>query len=131
MNRFSLRFLPVSLVFAVLTAPPVVQAQSGDDLFELKKNFEIFGALYEQIIVSYVDDVRPGPFMKAGMDAMMSRLDPYTRYYDQAENLDMDLLRQGTLGDIGLNIGLHMGRLTVLTPDHRISLVEGVGLCVQ
>ncbi len=89
-----------------------------DDLFELRKNFEIFGALYEEIAINYVDDVRPQPFMRAGIDAMLTQLDPYTQYYDEADMVDMQLMQRRKIGTVGLNVGLRGGRLTVLAPEN-------------
>lgn len=94
-----------------------VTFSSDDDLFELKKNFEVFGALYEEIVMNYVDHVRPQPFMKTAIDAMLGELDPYTRYYDQADNIDMAQMRRGPQATVGLNIGMNSGRLTVLAPE--------------
>lgn len=89
-----------------------------DDLFELRKNFEIFGALYEEIALYYVDDVRPQPFMRSGIDAMLAQLDPYTQYLDEADMVDLQLMQQRKLGVVGLNIGTFGGRLTVLAPEN-------------
>jgi len=88
-----------------------------DDLFELRKNFEIFGAVYEEIAVGYVNDVRPTPFMRAGIEAMLSQLDPYTQFYDEADVLDARLLLQRNLGGVGLSIGIRGGRLSVVAPE--------------
>jgi len=91
--------------------------RSDDDLFELRKNFEIFGAVYEEIALGYVNDVRPAPFMRAGIEAMLSQLDPYTQYYDQADMVNSRLQQQRNLGSVGLTIGRRGGRLAVLAPD--------------
>jgi len=112
------------LILSAVTGGWLAVHQDDDDLFELKKNFEIFGALYQEIIINYVDDVRAGPFMRSGIDAMMSRLDPYTRYYDQAVNVDLDLIRRGPLGDVGVNIGMRMGRMTVLAAESETRAYE-------
>ena len=95
MKRTHLFMVGTVVLITAVTGGWMFSQRADDDLFELKKNFEIFGALYQEIVVNYVDDIRPGPFMTAGVDAMMSRLDPYSRYYDQAVNADMDLLRRG------------------------------------
>ena len=92
-------------------------ALADDDLFELRKNFEIFGAMYEEIVMGYVDRVRPQPFMKTGVDAMLAELDPYTRFYDQADNMDIAQMRRGPEATVGLNIGMQSGQLTVLAPE--------------
>jgi len=95
-----------------------------DDLFELRKNFEIFGALYEEIALYYVDDVRPQPFMRAGIDAMLAELDPYTQYLDEADMADMQLMQQRKVGAVGLNMAVLGGKLTVLAPEDNASAYQ-------
>lgn len=117
MKRFfasSSRFIGGSVLVITLVAATFLR----DDLFELRKNFEIFGALYEEIAINYVDDVQPQPFMRAGIDAMLSQLDPYTHYYDEADMVDMQLMQRRKIGTVGLNVGLRGGRLTVLAPEN-------------
>ena len=127
MKRVHIIIIGAALLVSAVTGGWMASQRADDDLFELKKNFEIFGALYQEIVINYVDDVRPGPFMTAGVDAMMSRLDPYSIYYDQAVNVDMDLLRRGPLGDVGINIGMRNGQITVLSPEAETSAyIQGV-----
>lgn len=117
MKRFfasSSQFIVGSVLVFTLVAATFLR----DDLFELRKNFEIFGALYEEIAINYVDEVRPQPFMRAGIDAMLSQLDPYTHYFDEADMVDMQLMQRRKIGTVGLNIGLRGGRLTVLAPEN-------------
>ena len=104
--------IPAVLSLLVLSA-----FRQDDDLFELRKNFEIFGAVYEEIAAGYVNDVRPAPFMRAGIEAMLSQLDPYTRYFDEADVSDSRLLQQRNLGGVGLTIGWRGGRIAVLAPE--------------
>jgi len=102
---------------ALLILLAIVAFRSDDDLFELRKNFEIFGAVYEEIALGYVNDVRPAPFMRAGIEGMLAQLDPYTQYYDQADMVDSRLQQQRDLGGVGLTIGRKGGRLAVLAPE--------------
>lgn len=88
-----------------------------DDLFELRKNFEIFGSVYEHLVTGYVDEIRPQPFMRAGIEAMLRELDPYTVYYDQADLANMEIQQQSSSGTVGLTIGEYAGRLTVREPE--------------
>ena len=92
--------------------------RTQDDLFELRKNFEIFGALYEEIAINYVDDVRPQPFLRSGIDAMLAQLDPYTHFYDEADMVDMQLMQRRKVGTVGLNVGQRGNMLTVLAPEN-------------
>ena len=121
--RWPWRLVAPLIALAVVAGVGFYQ-QQDDDLFELRKNFEIFGALYEQIILGYVDDVRPQPFMRAGVEAMLNELDPYTQYYDEADMTRMRLLQENSEGGVGMTIGQRGGRIVVLAPDDRTSAYE-------
>ncbi|MEM1269906.1 MAG: S41 family peptidase [Bacteroidota bacterium] len=87
----------------------------ADDLFfAIKKNLTIFGALYEELAVGYVDDVDPEQMMRAGIDSMMETLDPYTVFIDEADNVEIDIMTSGRYGGVGINvIQREDGRLVV------------------
>ncbi len=90
-----------------------------DDFFALRKNFQIFGALYEEVVSEYVDDVDSERLMRTGIDAMLQRLDPYTAFLDEADHAELDILSRGRYFGIGLTMGHRDGRLVV------ISTIEG------
>lgn len=56
-----------------------------DDLFQVSKNVDIFGAVYKNLNLNYVDEVNPSEMMKNGIDAMVDGLDPYTEYIPESE----------------------------------------------
>ncbi|MEQ9104624.1 MAG: S41 family peptidase [Rhodothermales bacterium] len=114
MRRPSVRILAPAVVAAALV---LMAVRSGDDdLFELRRNFEIFGSVYEQLVLGYVDDIRPQPFMRAGIEAMLAELDPYTVFYDEADLADSRVQMQQSTGTVGLTLGERAGRLTVFEP---------------
>jgi carboxyl-terminal processing protease len=88
----------------------------NDDFFALRKNFQIFGALYEELVAEYVDPVDVERLMRSGIDAMLDRLDPYTAFLDEADHADLDILTRGRYGGVGLTMGLRDGRVTVISP---------------
>jgi len=87
-----------------------------DDFFELRKNFQIFGAAYEELVTGYVEPLDPQHLMQTGMDAMLSELDPYTTFIDEADNADLNIITRGRYGGVGLNVGKRGGKITVLSP---------------
>ena len=87
-----------------------------DDFFALRKNFQIFGAVYEELIGGYVDPLDPDKLMRSGIDAMLEDLDPYTNFIDEADNTDLDIITRGRYGGVGLNIGVRNGKITVISP---------------
>lgn len=87
-----------------------------DDFFELRKNFRIFGAVYEELVTGYVKPVDPKHLMRVGVDAMLSELDPYTTFLDEADNANIDIITKGRYGGVGLDVGERGGQITVVAP---------------
>ena len=87
-----------------------------DDLFELRKNFRIFGAVYEELVTGYVQPVDPEHLMRTGVEAMLGELDPYTTFLDEAENADINMITEGRYGGVGLDVGRRAGKITVVAP---------------
>ncbi len=87
-----------------------------DEFFALRKNFQIFGALYEELVSDYVDPLDPEKLLRSGIDAMLDDLDPYTVFFDEADNSDIDIITRGRYGGVGLNVGERDGRITVTSP---------------
>jgi carboxyl-terminal processing protease len=88
----------------------------SDDFFALRKNFQIFGALYEELVAEYVDPVDIERLMRSGIDAMLDRLDPYTTFLDEADHADLDIMTRGRYGGVGLTMGVRDNRITVIAP---------------
>jgi carboxyl-terminal processing protease len=91
-------------------------APGDDDFFAVRKNFTIFGRLYEELAMGYVEDVDPELLMRTGIDAMLGTLDPYTVFLDEADNEDMDILMHGRYGGVGLGVDRRGGKLVVVAP---------------
>lgn len=87
-----------------------------DDFFALRKNFEIFGAAYEELVTGYVEPLDAEHLMRTGLDAMLNELDPYTTFIDEADNADLSIITRGQYGGVGLNVGRRGGKITVISP---------------
>ncbi len=92
-----------------------------DDFYAMRKNFELFGSVYEELVGTYMTRIDPERFMRTGMTAMLGTLDPWTDFLDEADNVQIDLRGRRLLGDVGLNLGRRDGRITVLLPDESAS----------
>ena len=78
--------------------------KDDDHLFEISKNMEIFGTLFQQLNKLYVDEPKPGELMKTGIDAMLASLDPYTNYISAEEIEDYRYQTSGEYGGIGAQV---------------------------
>ncbi len=85
-----------------------------DDFFAIKKNFTIFGKIYEELSTGYVDDLDAEQLMRTGIDAMLQTLDPYTVFIDEADNEDIEIITRGRYGGVGVSVGQRGGRTVVL-----------------
>lgn len=90
----------ISLVTLVLACLATGYGQN-DRAFEIAKNLEVFGNVYKNIHLNYVDDVDPGKAIKTAIDAMLASLDPYTNYYPESDMEDVKLQLLGQYGGVG------------------------------
>lgn len=89
-------------------------SQDSDIYFEISKSIDIFGKVYKEITLNYVDDVNPENFMISGIKGMLSSLDPYTNYIDETMKKDFDVVTTGKYGGIGTSVGLRNNKITIL-----------------
>lgn len=87
------------LVVLFLQFQVTVKAQS--DGFEVIKNLELIDLIYQNLEKYYVDNPRTGAISKAGIDAMLAELDPYTVFYHEANIEDYRMMTTGQYGGIG------------------------------
>ena len=111
---------------------------SSDDLYS---NIRIFDKTAVTITSNYVENIDEDALIKAGIDGMTSKLDPYSRYLTGG---DYDYLRQETDGEfngIGVSLGAHHDTLTVesvlpdtpgdkhgIKPGDRLISIDGVDI---
>ncbi|HUI64723.1 MAG TPA: S41 family peptidase [Bacteroidota bacterium] len=110
------RTLVLGLSLLVLAAGGGFMLLPDTDLYlRINKGIDVFGRVYKEIATNYVDEIDPEKFMQAGIDGMLSTLDPYTVYIDREEGDEVDLLTNGKYGGIGVTIGVRDGFLKIIT----------------
>ncbi|MBI4427584.1 MAG: S41 family peptidase [Ignavibacteriales bacterium] len=97
----------------------------GDLFLKINRGIDVFGKVYKEITVNYVDLVDPERFIRAGIDGMLKTLDPYTVYIGEKEGDEIDLVTNGKYGGIGVTIGSRDGLITI------INLIEGFSAAKQ
>lgn len=103
---------------AVLLLSGFVQSDN-DVYFKMSKSIDIFGKVYKEINLNYVDNVDPEEFMLSGIKGMLHSLDPYTMYIDENLQKDVDLMTIGRYGGIGATVGLRNDEVII------VDLLEG------
>jgi carboxyl-terminal processing protease len=86
----------------------------GDYFFKMNKSIDIFGKVYKEVILNYVDRVDPEKFMRAGIKGMLDALDPYTVFIDEKHSNDVDMLTTGKYGGIGISISKFDDEITIV-----------------
>ena len=86
----------------------------NDDIYDkINKNLDEFGNVYKEVALNYVDELDMDKFVKAGIDGMLSTLDPYTVFYDEDSRDQIDLITTGKYGGIGITVELRDSVLKV------------------
>jgi carboxyl-terminal processing protease len=116
-RRFATGLLVIAVVVAAFSAGFILT--DTDYFFKINKSIDIFGRVYREITLNYVDQVDPEKFMEAGIDGLLGALDPYTNYIGEQEADEVELITVGKYGGIGVTIGMRDGYITI------ISLMEG------
>jgi carboxyl-terminal processing protease len=109
--------IPSTILFLFWTlffATPI-RAQSNG--FEVIKNLELIDLIYMNLEKYYVDEPRTGAISKAGIDAMLAELDPYTVFYHEANIEDYRMMTTGQYGGIGALIR-KMGDFVVVSEPY-------------
>lgn len=84
------------------------------DYYEISKNLDIFGKIYKEIHLQYVDEPDPEQLIRVGIDAMLASLDPYTEFISEEEYDQVEYLNTGQYAGIGVQIA-RQGQKIVVT----------------
>ena len=89
----------IAILALLVALAAAASAQSKS--FQLGKWTEIQSAVLKELNRSYVDSLPVDRIERAGMDAMLANLDPYTIYIPKEENEDLQMMINKTYGGIG------------------------------
>ncbi|MBM4162437.1 MAG: S41 family peptidase [Ignavibacteria bacterium] len=99
--------------------------RTGQDLLlKIKHGIEVFGKVYQEVALNYVDEIDPEAFIHAGIDGMLKTLDPYTVYLGERETDEIDLVTSGKYAGVGITVGLRDGVVTVINPIEGFSAAK-------
>ena len=121
--------IQVFLVMAVamaFSASYSLYAQSQS--FRLGQWAEIHNSILKELNRSYVDSLPVDRIMRAGVDAMLEELDPYTVYVPEEENEDLQMMLSKTYGGIGAIIHKKKEENVVINEPYAGSPAQKYGL---
>ena len=93
-----------SILLTLLTAMAFTSAMAqteSDHNFEVKKNLDVFNAIYKNLDMIYVDTLDATEVIGTGIKSMLRSLDPYTEYYPEENMKDLKEIYTGKFAGIG------------------------------
>jgi len=110
MKKFKENFAkiyPMTLLIAMGLFLGVTSTGRDDDIYEkINRNMDLFGQVYKEIALNYVDEIDADKFITAGIQGMLATLDPYTNYIDERSRDQIDLITTGKYGGVGITVGV-------------------------
>ena len=108
-----------------------LESRSTDYYSEVRRNILLFGEIYKEVTNRYVEEIDPEKFMRAGIQGMLDRLDPYTTYLEDDARDDVEIMTRGKYYGVGMRIQQRNGWATVSeqpfpnSPAFRAGIREG------
>lgn len=115
-DKKSTRRILITTLTTVAIAVIFASFQNKDYNFLKSKNMEIFNSIYNELEMLYVDSIDPDKAFNNAIDGMLSQLDPYTTYYSEEDNEELELMTKGTYGGIGSVIVKHGDYVAIAEP---------------
>ena len=127
MKRFKIIHILIlsGIIIAGTISLGFLKSESND--FKLAKNLDIYFSLFRELNAFYVDGIDPDKLVKTSIDQMLRTLDPYTVYYSEADQGDLQFLTTGKYGGIGSLIR-KTGDYVTLTQIYRGFPADKAGL---
>lgn len=98
---FKMRWMAVVLFVAASVGMFLGFESSDDRKFQIAKNLDIFNSIVKELDLFYVDTIHPEKTIREGIDAMLYSLDPYTKYYPEDDQSELEQMIKGSYGGIG------------------------------
>ncbi len=119
--------ITISMAAAMFfAASQAVCAQSQG--FRLGQWAEIQNSIVRELNKSYVDSLPIDRIMRAGVNAMLEELDPYTVYIPEQENEDLQMMLSKTYGGIGAIIHKKKDENVIINEPYAGSPAQKYGL---
>lgn len=119
----------IRLLFTLSLLTLSLLASGQGKYFDISKNLEIFANAYRELNHSYVDELDPNKVMRAGLDAMLADLDPYTNYISETDIEGYRIQTDGAYNGLGAE-GKQIGDYVTITEIYEKSPAHKAGLKV-
>jgi len=88
-------------MLGVMVLGCVAFSQSDSHSFKLAKNMDVFNSIIKELDQNYVDTIDGDKTIREGIDAMLYSLDPYTVYYPEDDQTELEQMVSNSYGGIG------------------------------
>lgn len=76
--------------------------KSGDSRsFKVAKNLDIFNSIVKELDMFYVDTIDADKTIRTGIESMLYSLDPYTEYFPEDDQTELEQMLKNSYGGIG------------------------------
>ena len=116
----------ITALFLMLALSVTALAQSQN--FTLGQSLEIQNSILRNLTRSYVDSLDYDKMMKAGIDAMLGYIDPYTMYFPEEEDESVQMMTTGMYGGVGAVIRKRVGGGVIINEPYPNSPIVKAGL---
>ena len=127
-NNKPMKKITIVLTMAFAMSLSALSAHAQSHSFNLAKWTEIQNSIMKELNRSYVDSLPLDRIMRAGVDAMLEELDPYTVYIPEEENEDLQMLISKTYGGIGAIIHKKKDENVIINEPYEGSPAQKYGL---
>lgn len=121
-------FILISIMAIAMSFCVSQQVAAQSQGFKLGQWAEIQNSIIKELNRSYVDSLPVDRIMRAGVDAMLEELDPYTVYIPEEENEDLQMMLSKTYGGIGAIIHKKKDENVIINEPYAGSPAEKYGL---
>lgn len=113
LKKLFLLFLTISIISSAAGANNMPKDGDDDIYTVINRDMDVFGKLYKEVMLNYVDEIDGDKFMKAGIEGMLGTLDPYTNFLDESRKDEVDLITTGKYGGVGITVGMKDSMITI------------------
>ncbi len=89
------------------------QKEKQDPYYQAMKNIKLFGQIYQEINDRYIEEVDAEKFIRAGINGMLDRLDPYSVFLEEDGKDELEIITRGKYYGVGMRIQIRNGWATV------------------
>ena len=128
MKHIAKKLIATAVTAAALLFGTNISSEAQSRGFKLGQWTEIHNSVVRQLSQVYVDSLDVDRIMKAGIDAMLAELDPYTVYVPEEENENFQMMISKTYGGIGAIIHKKKGEYVFINEPYENSPAQKYGL---